>query len=244
MPHFKNMQNVCERFIVFTRYPEPGKAKTRLIPVLGTQGAAELHRCMAEDTIGWAIQLKKYHLVTVEVRYDGGSKDLMEKWLGRNVSYLHQGSGDLGERMSRAFVEAFQAGIKFVIIAGTDCPDLEMDIVLSAFGMLRQCDVVLGPAKDGGYYLIGFRSDTFLLEAFEGIHWGSETVLEQTMNILEMAGCNIHLLSEWRDVDTFADLRELFYRSHDTGFWYSKTISYLLKHEEIFTNPGGNQKCS
>ncbi|MFH1625638.1 MAG: TIGR04282 family arsenosugar biosynthesis glycosyltransferase [Pseudomonadota bacterium] len=224
---------VSDRIIVFTRYPVPGKTKTRLISVLGVRGAAELQRCMTEDTIKWVLQLREYRPVSVEIRYEGGRKDLMEGWLGMNMSYRHQGRGDLGQRMSRAFEEAFQSGMKFVVILGTDCPDLPRGIVETAFRALRQSDVVLGPVIDGGYYLIGFRNDTFLPKAFEGIHWGSDTVFQETFDILEKAGCSINLLLEWWDVDTLADVKELFYRNQETHFRSSKTIASLEKYGNI-----------
>ncbi|MDY6855234.1 MAG: TIGR04282 family arsenosugar biosynthesis glycosyltransferase [Thermodesulfobacteriota bacterium] len=234
MSSIKEANTLGNLLIVFTRYPEPGKTKTRLIPVLGPEGACELHRCMAEDTMKWALQLKRGHMANLEVRYNRGTDLLMKEWLGEDVWYRNQGDGDLGKRMSRAFKEAFQSKMESVIIVGTDCLDLGVDIVNSAFTMLTKIDAVIGPAKDGGYYLIGFRADTFLPETFEGIHWGAKTVLQETIKILKFTGCTVHLLKERGDVDRFFDLKELFHRGCDTRFSALKTISFLRKHERIF----------
>src|SRR5574341_2031486 len=92
-----------ERPIIFTRYPEPGKTKTRLIPVLGAEGAADLQRSMTEQTLLNAKWLKTQRPVSLEVRYEGGSKILMQKWLGQRLTFSPQGDGDLGARIKRAF---------------------------------------------------------------------------------------------------------------------------------------------
>ena len=234
MSSFKEANALRNLLIVFTRYPEPGKTKTRLIPVLGSEVACELHRCMTEDTMKWALQLRSDRVANLEVRYDRGTDLLMKEWLGEDLWYCNQGGGDLGNRMSRAFKEAFRSKMKCVIIVGTDCPDMGVDIVCSAFTMLHKRDAVIGPAKDGGYYLIGFRADTFLPETFREIHWGAKTVFQETMNILKCAGRTVHLLKEKGDVDRFSDLKELFHRGCDRQFLALKTTSFLQKYEKIF----------
>src|SRR5919199_5562687 len=92
-----------ESLIVFTRYPEPGTTKTRLIPLLGAEGAAQFQRQMAEDTLAQAKKLQEFRPVAVEVHFTGGDRKLMQDWLGTDLIYQHQSAGDLGKRMASAF---------------------------------------------------------------------------------------------------------------------------------------------
>jgi hypothetical protein len=198
-----------QRLIIFTRYPEPGKAKTRLIPALGEAGAAALHQQMAEHTIRQAqtlqLQQSAGRKLGVEVRFAGGDRDLMQQWLGANWMYTGQGEGDLGDRMARSFQSAFSSGVQQVIIIGTDCPDLNAPLLATAFHTLHQQDLVLGPASDGGYYLIGLRR--LIPQLLTGIAWSTATVLEQTLAIAEELNLAIALLPILSDVDYPADLK-------------------------------------
>ena len=158
-----------EKLIVFTRYPEPGKTKTRLIPVLGKEGAAKLHRQLTEGTISQAKQLKNTRKLSVEVYFTGGSQQLMQAWLGNDIFYQNQVTGDLGLKMATAFEMSFNAGVEKVVLIGTDCPGLNSELMALAFEELDSQDLVLGPALDGGYYLIGLRR--FVPDLFRGINW-------------------------------------------------------------------------
>ncbi len=199
-----NAEPTRERLVIFMRYPEPGKAKTRLIPVLGRQRAAYLHRQMAEHTLSRAMQLKNNHSVSVEIHYEGGSKTLMKKWLGANLSFRRQSKGDLGSRLSQAFRNALQDGIERAVIIGTDCPGLTAGLLQSAFNTLTQGDVVIGPANDGGYYLIGLRR--LIPELFSDIPWGTDKVLERTLDIAVDLGLWPALMEPLDDVDRPEDL--------------------------------------
>ncbi|WP_421655958.1 TIGR04283 family arsenosugar biosynthesis glycosyltransferase [Leptothermofonsia sp. ETS-13] len=193
-----------DRLIIFTRYPVPGAAKTRLIPALGAEGAAELHRTMAEYTLAQSRVLQSSDSVTLEVRFDGGSAIAMEAWLGSGLRYQLQGEGDLGDRLIRAFQSAFDEGATSVIIIGTDCPELNAPLLQEAFKHLRHHNLVLGPAVDGGYYLIGLRSPVPKL--FQQIAWSTATVLRQTVEIAERLGLAIAYLPTLSDVDYPEDL--------------------------------------
>ncbi len=190
--------------IIFTRYPEPGKAKTRLIPALGSQGAADLHRQMTEQTLTEVRSLQTLHSVAVEVRFSGGDRAQMQAWLGEDLSYSPQHSGDLGDRLSQAFQSAFDRGAKSVIAIGTDCPDLDASILTSAFEKLQTYDLALGAATDGGYYLIGLRR--FVPDLFVGITWSTSIVLQQTVAIANQLKCSIAYLPTLSDVDRPEDL--------------------------------------
>lgn len=196
-----------EQLTVFTRFPEPGKTKTRLIPVLGPEGAAKLQRRMTEDTLRQARGLARKRALVIEVRYEGGDSLQMRRWLGEDLLYRPQGDGDLGARLTRAFQKAFATGTKRVVIIGSDCPDLTADLLQTAFDSLAETEVVLGPAQDGGYYLVA--TNRFIPELFEGVPWGTERVLSQTRQILERLRIPAKLLAPLADVDRPEDLSHL-----------------------------------
>jgi rSAM/selenodomain-associated transferase 2/rSAM/selenodomain-associated transferase 1 len=198
-----------ERLIIFTRYPETGTTKTRLIPLLGAKGAANLQRKMTEHTLSRMMGLTASNDLTIEIRYDGGNEELMKQWVGSVFEYVLQGDGDLGCRMQRAFEDAFKSGAAAAVIIGTDIPDLTGADIQKAFDALKQKHMVLGPAKDGGYYLIGLQKNTFLQdvgELFAGIKWGDHDVLKKTLNISKRLGLSYSLLDELDDVDRPEDL--------------------------------------
>lgn len=193
-----------ERLIIFTRYPEPGKTKTRLIPALGAKGAANLQRQMTEHTIDRVRELTTFRLLSVEVYFSGGNLELMQDWLGWDVTYQPQCAGDLGERMVSAFQASFAAGMTGVVIIGTDCPDLNTSMMAKAFELLNEKDLVLGPARDGGYYLIGLRR--LIPELFKGISWSTAEVLQQTVAIAQKLELVVAYLSVLNDIDRPEDL--------------------------------------
>ncbi len=193
-----------QHLIIFTRYPEPGKTKTRLIPALGEVGAADLQKQMTEHTILQVQELQKISAINVEVRFAGGNWELMQNWLGVGFVYQTQGEGDLGERMMRSLVDAFSNNAEQVIIIGTDCPGLNSHILASALEKLKVCDLVLGPALDGGYYLIGLRR--VVPELFSQISWGTAKVFQETIEIAQKLNLLSGYLPSLADVDRPEDL--------------------------------------
>lgn len=185
------------RLVIFTRYPIPGKSKTRLIPLLGAEGAANHQKMMTEFIVNQAKQAG----VSIEVRFTDGTEEQMRGWLGSDISFKHQGEGDLGERMSRAISENLNHDLKKVAIIGSDCPDFRSAEILNLFKTLEEHPVVIGPATDGGYYTIGM--NVLHQELFHGIDWGTENVLAQT---LKASKIKIHLLETLSDVDEPNDL--------------------------------------
>jgi rSAM/selenodomain-associated transferase 1 len=198
-----------ELIIVFTRYPEAGRTKTRLIPELGPQGAADLQRRMTEHVLG---RLRVGFDVTetiIEIRYDGGDPDKMQNWLGDNLRYESQGEGNLGNRLERAFGEAFDRGVDRAIAIGTDCPALSLDHIRKGFESLSAQPVVFGPTFDGGYYLVGISRGCrvqSLAALFSQIDWGSEVVLQQSVARLSTWDVDYALLESLADVDRPEDL--------------------------------------
>ncbi len=190
------------RLIIFTRYPEPGKTKTRLIPALGAEGAAELQRQLTEHTVIEARKLLKE--ISIAIYYTGSPQKVMESWLGNDLNYFPQSSGDLGNRMKSAFTESFELEFSRVVIIGIDCPDLNIEIIRKGFESLDKNDLVLGEASDGGYYLIGL--EKVIPELFQNISWGTNEVLSKTKIIAQQLKLNTVILPVLSDIDRPEDL--------------------------------------
>jgi len=198
-----------ERLILFTRYPEPGTTKTRLIPVLGPEGAAEFQRRLTAQAAQVAVAARSRRGLSLEIRHSGGSRTVMRQWLGDAFSYRAQGPGDLGIRMEACFRAAFEEGAERTVLIGSDIPALDPAILARAFDELGRCDLVFGPTADGGYYLIGataagFRRSTGIFGP--GIDWGAPDVLAQTLHRVRDANLAYALLDTLADVDSPADL--------------------------------------
>jgi uncharacterized protein len=189
--------------IIFTRYPEPGKTKTRLIPALGELGAAQLHRRMAEHTLQQARSLT----CDIEVWYVGGTEELMQDWLGKDLCYREQPAGDLGDRLCAAFRSAFDQGYQTTMIVGTDCPGITTALLAQGFAELQNQVVAIGPAIDGGYYLIGLQQ--LVPELFQEIAWSTVIVFSETLAIADRLQLPTYLLPSLPDIDLPADLQYL-----------------------------------
>ncbi len=201
---FMGQGAIRNRLVVFTRFPEPGKSKTRLIPALGPREAADLQRKMTEHTLSWARRWEERHSGSLQVHFTGSSVESFHEWLGPDLSYCPQSEGDLGSRMHEAFRQAFQEGVGKVVLVGTDCPGLTEDLCQKAFEELDRSEVVLGPAKDGGYYLIGLRRPEE--ELFRSIPWGTGEVLAQTLERAQSLRLRASCLEILEDVDRPEDL--------------------------------------
>ncbi|NOR14766.1 MAG: DUF2064 domain-containing protein [Candidatus Aminicenantes bacterium] len=192
------------KLIIFTRLPEPGTVKTRLIPALGEKGAAQAHREMTAQTLGVARALFAKNIRCIEVCVAGGDDSALSGWLGNDLKYTRQTGRDLGERMAAAFQRNFQAGYHRIVLVGTDCPQLGLIHLEKAFSLLKNHDMVIGPARDGGYYLLGLRR--MVPDLFQTIAWGTDTVFSQTQQSAQKAGLNVAELDCLVDVDTPEDL--------------------------------------
>ena len=156
----------------------------------------------------------------------------MKNWLGPDFDYRSQGRGDLGLRMQRSFEDAFKAGATEAVIIGTDIPDITDVIIQKAFDALKLKNVVLGPAKDGGYYLIGLQKDSLsqaIPDLFTGINWGKDGVLNKTIEVVKGLGLNFSLLDELEDVDRLEDL-SIWGRAHNLNKleFLPKNISVII----------------
>lgn len=190
--------------IVFTRYPKPGQVKTRLIPELGPERATILHQRMTQHVVACAREAALTTQASLQVHFHGGSRKKMMEWLGTGITYYPQKGRDLGERMREAFRRALRHGAHRVVLVGSDLPGLTREILDQAFQALENCQVVLGPTLDGGYYLIGLKEDS--PELFSGIPWGSKDVMKSTLERVAKLGLNVKLLEMLEDVDRPQDL--------------------------------------
>lgn len=184
--------------LIFTRNPEPGKVKTRLAKDIGDQAAFDIYNFLLEHTVSVTRELN----VTKEVHYSEKAEpeDIWDNTIYRKK--LQQGD-DLGARMQFAFEEGFKNGFKNIIIIGSDLYDLAQEDLEAAFEALEQNEVVIGPAEDGGYYLLGMKKPE--PQIFENKNWGSSTVLSDTLKDLQ--GKNVGLLPEKNDIDNLNDMK-------------------------------------
>jgi rSAM/selenodomain-associated transferase 1 len=198
------MNSAC--VLVFARYPLPGEAKTRLIPALGPEGAAQLYRGLAEVTLAQARAIRP--AVAIALWYSGAPEEALRAWLGDDLIYCPQPEGDLGQRLTTALDWAFAQGYASALVVGTDCPGLDAAILTQGVTALaRGADCVLGPAQDGGYYLLGLREPQPLL--FQDIAWSTEVVLAQTVAQAQRLGLTPTYLPTLSDIDTPEDLAHL-----------------------------------
>jgi len=195
---------MSDRLIVFTRFPQPGVAKTRLIPSIGPDGAAQLHIALTRRTLQAAEQFCRRAEFTLEVQVADGDLADMRSLYGHEFGFAHQSGSDLGERLHDAVSRALDSGAGRVLVVGTDCPELSPALLNQAARALESADVVIGPAHDGGYYLIGLRA--VHPELFEAIDWGTAVVREQTLQSATRLGLTVNLLPLLSDIDEPQDL--------------------------------------
>lgn len=181
--------------------------KTRLIPAVGAAGAAALHRRLVLRTLRVARAACDATGAELEIRFAGGDVRTMRHWLGDGWLGRPQAGDDLGERMAGAFEDSFREGSPATVLIGTDCPALTAEVLGAALAALdgpNGAAAVLGPAVDGGYYLIGLKRAQ--PELFRGIPWGTDGVLARTEALLEQAHVRPVLLPVLSDLDRPEDL--------------------------------------
>ena len=188
-----------ERLIIFLRAPRSGSVKTRIAQTAGKDRASQIYRELVENVLEGVRTLSG-----VELRFtpDDAQAEI-QAWLREKWSAQPQGSGDLGERMQRAFDEAFASGAERVVVIGSDAPEVRAADVRTAWRELKSHDLVVGPAIDGGYWLIGLRAPQ--PEIFREISWSSDQVLGQTLTRAKSLGLQIQLLRILGDIDTEED---------------------------------------
>jgi len=191
-----------DRLIIFVKNPEIGRVKTRLAKTIENEQALSIYQKLLlytkEITKGLNADKSVYYSEHID------NNDLWDNMLFSK--HLQRGD-DLGERMQNAFADAFAQGKERVIIIGSDCLELETYMIKEAFAVLENNDVVLGPAKDGGYYMIGMTA--FLPTLFEDKNWSTDDLLMDTILDLKKMNAKYYLLKTLNDIDTIEDLKAL-----------------------------------
>ena len=200
--------NACRptRIVVFAKVPQPGIAKTRLIPALGAQGAAALAKQMLAHTLEQAL---KAQLGVVELCMSPDSTDPM--WaniaIPNGTACSAQGDGDLGQRMARAVERTCLGQAENIILVGTDCPAITAVLLAEAAQRLADHDAVILPASDGGYVLIGLQAPC--PEIFANMPWSTSAVAGLTLERLKKLGLRVWQGPTLDDIDEPADLAHL-----------------------------------
>lgn len=190
--------------IIFAKEPRPGQVKTRLSPPLSPQDTAQLYHNFLLDILEEMGQIPDLRLA---LAFSPPQAQRFFQGLAPPGSDLFPQEGkDLGERMARAFDRGFEAGFGPILLRGSDTPDLPATVVSEAREALAsgKAQVVLGPATDGGYYLVGLTQPQPAL--FQGPAWSGPTVMKDTLKLTRQQGLKVHLLPSWSDIDTYADL--------------------------------------
>ena len=207
--------------LLFVKYPEPGRVKTRLAETIGADDAAKLYSLFVKDIIATLRNAGQRFIVCFD---DSWAKDQYVKWLGDDVPLTPQQGADIGQKMKNAFIIAFKYGTDKAIIIGSDIPDIAPEIFAKAFDALAKHPAAVAPTDDGGYCLIGFTAKGFLPNIFVNIDWSTEKVFNQTIEIFQRHKTNFYGLNKCFDIDTFDDLKELLDRNRNTDF--QKTASF------------------
>lgn len=177
---------------LFAKWPAPGRAKTRLIPALGAAGAALLHRRLVELTLAAVRECG----LPFEIRSTGAAPARFREWLGEDVAVIDQGEGDLGARLARVPAP--------MLLIGSDAPDIDASLLHRAAAALGQAEAVIGPAADGGYWLLGLARP--MPQLFDAMLWGTGAIAKETMARLAEGGVATAVLPVLHDCDRPDDL--------------------------------------
>lgn len=205
--------------IVFAKEPENGKVKTRLQEIFTEEECSKVYKAFLEDTLDLAAKVQCDSRI---LAYHSEGEPLYIKEIAGELSLYRQEGKDLGERMFNAFKYFCGDESCKTVIIGSDSPTLPTSYITEAFKQLETNDIVIGPSRDGGYYLIGLKTPFYGL--FEGIEWGSNTVLESTLEKAEKARKGAFLLGEWYDIDTVEDIENILKDPDGTSGKVSKEL--------------------
>lgn len=208
MPSFATIPPPPKRLLVFARLPELGRVKSRLAQAIGNHRALAVYEAMLHDlleSIGTPTADMEIEVVWAPTPEASGAS--LRRAFGDRALAMQTGSS-LGDRLAMAFSERFFfSRAQKIIVIGVDDPSLPRDLIDQAFALLDSCEWVIGPATDGGYYLLGSRAASFESAVFAGVPWGTGSVLETTMDKIRSWGNTVAVLPERSDIDLEADLR-------------------------------------
>ncbi len=191
--------------VLFVKPPIPGRVKTRLARDIGAEAACSIYRALVERVLQ-QIEASGFPLALF---FDGDEDQVPDRWKRHARCCVQQQGGDLGGRMAHAFRQLFDAGYQSAVLCGSDIPGIDAAYLRHAGQALQQSGMVIAPAHDGGYCLIGFVSERFTPLVFDQIRWSTDQVLQQTLDRCSQVGLQPMLLTLLRDIDTVDDLREV-----------------------------------
>ena len=199
--------------------------KTRLAAVIGREDAAALYRAMGRDVSEAAAEAG----YPVRIGYFPPEAEAeIAEWLGEEAgAFIPQRGRDIGERMAGALAEAFEAGFTEAVLVGSDIPALTGTDLRAAIGGLSRSDSVIGPAADGGYYLIGFTAERFRPEVFHGIPWSGPEVFDRTLDRMADCGLTVHRLPVLADIDGPADLQSFVWAVRRGEIFARHTAAFM-----------------
>jgi len=203
----RQKENCGRAVLIFAKAPEKGRVKTRLARDMDEDLVLSIYRKIVEKTLE---TVRKTPFPAVICFSPAEREGMMKDWLGRHPSYMVQKGDDLGRRMAAAFREAFESGFSQVLVIGSDIPGIEPDHLIEAFSLLEENDVVIGPACDGGYWMIGFNKNGFSPRVFADIPWSRAHVLDRTMERCKELRLTAGFCRKLRDLDTADDFSLLW----------------------------------
>jgi len=214
-----------EALLLFARHPFAGEVKTRLAAGIGAANARRLYSCFLKDT---AAQLRRLNCGVFVFFTPASAGREFRDFLGADLACLPQEGDTLGERMKNAFRAVFDRGISRAVAIGSDLPGLNAGHLREAFARLRESPAVIGPAPDGGYYLLGLRAEVFPGEVFDDITWSTGVVFAETMARFRKMNVSPAVLGSLSDIDDLADLKR-FYGDKERGRTAPATMEFISR---------------
>jgi hypothetical protein len=227
--------------VVIAKQPLPGQVKTRIATSIGIERAAILYQCALEDTIEMVAGCNSYEPL-LSYAPDTAQARRFFSALAAGFKLIPQRGKDFGERLLNIFRQVAQNDVGSAVLIGTDSPSLPPSYLDQAFTVLDdpKVDVVLGPAMDGGYYLIGMRQPLPIL--FERIHWSTNLVAAETMSRAVEANLRLECLPTWYDIDTVEDLKLLLNDRSCHEYGRAQRTRSFLRGIELHINNSVNQQ--
>ena len=214
--------------IIFVKYPEPGKVKTRLASKTNEAFALKFYNAIAQiifeeiEQLGNDVDKYIYFSPLPDI-------ELLKKWVKRDFFYVEQRGTNLGQKISNALKELFDKGYGKVIIMGSDVPDISKEVIQRSLILLDEKNVVIAPADDGGYSLLGI--DAFYPMLFENIEWSTEKVFETTRSIIAENNLSLEVIEKLNDIDTRNELENWLRVADDSKL--ALKIKSIAREENI-----------